>query len=57
MWMFIIPVIQFYRSPTKKKVEQLLSDSWFDLDVDNIEGETGSQDEDDLLREIDELLA
>lgn len=44
-------------SPTKKKVEQLLSDSWFDLDVDNIEGETGSQDEDDLLREIDELLA
>lgn len=44
-------------SPTKKKVEQLLSDSWLDLDVDNTEGETGSQDEDDLLREIDELLA
>lgn len=44
-------------SPAKKRVEQLLSDSWLDLDVDNTEGETGSQDEDDLLREIDELLA
>ncbi|XP_022311111.2 uncharacterized protein LOC111116352 isoform X1 [Crassostrea virginica] len=44
-------------SSTKKRVEQLLSDSWLDLDVDNTEGETGSQNEDDLLREIDELLA
>ncbi|XP_061182814.1 zinc finger CCCH domain-containing protein 11B-like isoform X2 [Saccostrea echinata] len=43
-------------SPAKKRSEQLLSDSWLDLGEEDSE-EVVTQDEDDLLREIDELLA
>ncbi|XP_062608681.1 zinc finger CCCH domain-containing protein 11A-like isoform X2 [Saccostrea cucullata] len=43
-------------SPVKKRTEQLLSDSWLDLGEEDSE-EVITQDEDDLLREIDELLA
>ncbi|XP_055996911.1 zinc finger CCCH domain-containing protein 11A-like isoform X2 [Ostrea edulis] len=43
-------------SPDKNRTEHLLSDSWLDLDEET-EGGAVIQDDDDLLREIDELLA
>lgn len=49
-------IVVYFRSPDKNRTEHLLSDSWLDLDEET-EGGAVIQDDDDLLREIDELLA